>query len=74
MSDITNSDDVVCRLLRTKRAFGSSDDPANPWHQSRSTTSAYWCLETMEPAGLDDQIAHPDLCRQGRGCFRTRDD
>jgi hypothetical protein len=73
MSEITQIQGGVCRLLRTKRAFGSSDDPANPWHQSRSTTSAYWCLETMEPAGLDDQIAHPELCREGRRCFRSRD-
>ena len=74
MNEITSNDDVVCRLLRTKRAFGSPEDAANPWHHSRSTTSAYWCLETMEPAGLDDLIAHPDLCRQGRGCFRARED
>lgn len=74
MSEIINSDEIVCRLLRTKRAFGSPEDPANPWHQSRSTTSSYWCLETMEPAGLDDRIAHPDLCRRGRGCFRAHED
>ncbi|HQR39037.1 MAG TPA: hypothetical protein PLF26_11620 [Blastocatellia bacterium] len=64
---------VVCRLLRTKTAFGGligdASDPA-PWQSGVSTTAVYWCLSTMETVGPDDVLAHPAACRSDRGCFK----
>ena len=60
---------VVCRLLRTKTAFGSFVGGANPWQAGASTTAVYWCLRTMETAGPDDGYAHPHTCRAGRICY-----
>ena len=59
----------VCRLLRTKTAFGSLQPGAPDWRTGDSTTAVYWCLKTMETAGIDDGYAHPHVCREGRICF-----
>lgn len=60
---------VVCRLLRTKTAFGSMQPGAPEWQRGESTTVQYWCLQTMESAGVDNGYAHPETCREGRRCF-----
>lgn len=65
---------VVCRLLRTKTAFGTlvgdRSDPA-PWQMGASTTAVYWCLGTMASAGPDDSLAHPHACDASRSCFQA---
>ena len=61
---------TVCRLLRTKHAFGTFAD-MDPWQEGESTTAVYWCLATMQTAGPDDSFAHPSRCHFGRGCYRT---
>ncbi len=63
---------VVCRLLRTKHAFGSLAGAREPWQAGRSTTAVYWCLKTMETFGPDDGLAHPHRCCAGRACFEAR--
>lgn len=75
MSDVTNrgSAPMVCRLLRTKKAFGSLEPGAPDWREGDSTTAAYWCLCTMEAAGPDDDFAHARKCRAGRSCFTPPD-
>lgn len=59
----------VCRLLRTKTAFGTYVGNLYSWQSGNSTTAVYWCLQTMETAGPDDGYAHPHACCQGRDCF-----
>lgn len=61
---------VVCRLLRTKTAFGSFVGNLHAWQTGASTTAVYWCLNTMETAGPDDAYVHPHNCRPGRVCFQ----
>jgi hypothetical protein len=65
----TEEQPPVCRLLRTKTAFGTFRGNAWAWQSGRSTTAVYWCLRTMETAGPDDGYTHPHTCREGRGCF-----
>jgi hypothetical protein len=60
---------VVCRLLRTKTAFGTMQAGGPDWRTGDSTTATYWCLGTMETFGADHGYAHPHACRQGRSCF-----
>jgi hypothetical protein len=62
---------AVCRYLRTKNAFGTQVG-YQPWQLGRSTTAAYWCLQTMTSAGPDDGLATPAACCAGRSCYRTR--
>jgi len=59
----------VCRMLRTKTAFGTTAG-GHDWQSGESVTAAYWCLGTMQSAGPDDALAHPHACRAGRECFR----
>jgi hypothetical protein len=59
----------VCRLLRTKTAFGTIDG-GHDWQAGTSSTAAYWCLSTMQSAGPDDALAHPHGCLEGRACFQ----
>ncbi len=58
----------VCRLLRTKTAYGVGSAGAL-WKLGESTTAVYWCLATMEAFGPDDAFCHPHHCGQGRACF-----
>ena len=65
---------AVCRMLRTKTAFGlPSGDENGSWEDGTSTTAVYWCLSTMQTAGPDDDYAHPSSCRDGRTCYQQRD-
>ena len=62
---------TVCRLLRTKTAFGAlSANDDEPWQSGESTTAVYWCLRTMETAGPDDLYCHPETCKAGRSCYQ----
>ncbi len=63
----------VCRLLRTKTAFGFTNDDI-PWETGESTTAVYWCLGTMETAGPDDQYCHPHTCGPHRACYKASSD
>lgn len=60
---------TVCRMLRTKTAFGTFVGNLYSWQSGNSTTAVYWCLRTMETSGPDDGYAHPHACRDGRSCF-----
>ncbi len=59
---------AVCRLLRTKTAYGA-DEAGALWKLGDSTTATYWCLATMEPFGVDDRYCHPHTCTRGRACY-----
>jgi hypothetical protein len=61
----------VCRLLRTKNAFGTNVGYQNSWQSGDSSTAVYWCLKTMEICGPDESYAHPHSCCAGRACFRS---
>jgi hypothetical protein len=63
----------VCRLLRTKTAFGT-DERGAMWKLGDSTTAVYWCLATMESFGADDNYCHPHSCVAGRACYQPGDD
>jgi hypothetical protein len=64
----------VCRMLRTKMAFGFCEgDDVEPWETGASTTAVYWCLNTMQTAGPDEQLAHAEECREGRACYQPRE-
>ena len=64
----------VCKLLRTKTAYGGYSIDDVPWDENDSTTAVYWCLGTMETAGPDNVLCHPHTCRHGRGCYQTEPD
>ena len=65
---------AVCRLLRTKTAFGTFVGNLHAWQSGNSTTAVYWCLSTMETAGPDDGYAHPHACCAGRECYEGEDE
>ena len=60
----------VCRLLRTKTAYGTSERGAE-WKRGDSPTAVYWCLGTMEAFGVDEGYCHPHACVKGRGCWEA---
>jgi hypothetical protein len=62
-------------MLRTKNSFAAYDelDGFEPWELGGSTTAVYWCLNTMQTAGPDDNFAHPEICRAGRTCYQAKD-
>lgn len=60
---------VVCRMLRTKAAYGSTMSDLPAWQRGETSTAAYWCLATMEAFGPDDGLVDAHSCRSGRECF-----
>lgn len=59
-----------CSLLRAKRAYGDIRSDIEPkWSSGLLATDCYWCLQTMEPWGPDDQPALPDHCSESRSCY-----
>jgi hypothetical protein len=62
----------VCRLLRTKSAFGAV--VGEDWREGNDTTAPHWCLATMESFGPDEHHVHAHDCREGRRCFQRPDD
>jgi hypothetical protein len=66
---------AVCTMIRTKTAFAIFDanDEQASWEAGESTTAIYWCLCTMQTAGPDDALVHPQSCRQGRTCYQAND-
>ena len=57
-----------CKYLRTKNRYGSIPKNAESWLPGVDTTSNYWCLRTMSPAGPDDHYVHLSRCTHSRAC------
>ncbi len=58
----------LCRRLRTKTMFYQAEpDPTVP----RSNDTSYWCTHSMNCMGPDGEVAGPETCRPGRGCFES---
>ena len=59
-----------CIHLKTKRAFlglPEADDVENP-----IDTAVWWCEQTSEPLGPDEEGASPDECGgPGRRCYEA---
>lgn len=62
----------VCRKLRTKQAFLAlvgADGEQRLWHKGDGSTAVYWCLQTMECAGIDGGLVHATECGPQRACY-----
>jgi hypothetical protein len=46
-----------CQCLRTKNPYGMTPQDVENWIPGFDTSSSYWCLRTMGPAGPDE--LHP---------------
>jgi hypothetical protein len=56
----------VCRLLRSKGMFIEVEpDPSIPSMES----GACWCVHTQNCLGPDGEVATPETCKPGRGCY-----
>lgn len=66
--EMTGQPPTVCQLLRSRGGVDDQFDGID-WQYGHSMTAAYWCLATMESVGPDEQFAHAQQCREGRGCF-----
>jgi hypothetical protein len=58
-----------CQHLRTKNRYCTVPNNAESWLPGVDTSSAYWCLLTMGPAGPDDHYAHLSRCTPSRACY-----
>ncbi|MCA9520681.1 MAG: hypothetical protein KC609_06905 [Myxococcales bacterium] len=56
----------VCSNLRAKEFYLDGPSVAEMSHSGPET--AYWCLQTMQPFGPDDQYCCPEECQRGRAC------
>lgn len=59
----------VCRFIRSKGAGVSYGQQAQ-WENGFYPNAVFWCLQTADPVGPDDQYVHPHVCTCGRVCFR----
>lgn len=63
-----------CHCLRTKNPYGTSPRNAESWVPGIATSSNYWCLQTMSPAGPDDSYVHLSRCVPGRLCYQEQEE
>jgi hypothetical protein len=63
-----------CQCLRTKNPYGTTPVDAESWLPGVHTTSSYWCLRTMSPAGPDDHYVHIARCVPGRSCYEAAEE
>jgi hypothetical protein len=61
-------DPHLCRHLRTKTMY-VPDSYAERDISRSSSTQQFWCLRTLRPDGPDGDLALPEVCLKGRGCF-----
>lgn len=63
---------VPCRSLRTKMLY-ISEALGYQYLQRTLPTEPYWCAQTQNATGLDDQPVEPDDCRHHRACYQAWD-
>jgi hypothetical protein len=63
-----------CHCLRTKNPYGTTPQDAESWVAGIQTSSSYWCLHTMGPAGPDNNYVHLARCVPGRKCYQAQDE
>jgi hypothetical protein len=73
MSD-TKTNPQTCQCLRTKNPYGFTPQNAEEWLPAFHTSSSYWCLRTMGPAGPDEHYVHLSRCTPGRTCYEKPED
>ncbi len=69
MSIPVESPTKPCKCLRTKNPYGTTPQNAESWLPGVDTSSSYWCLRTMGPAGPDDHFVHLSRCTASRTCY-----
>ncbi len=57
-----------CRLLRCKEML---IDTGEPFDIRNTGSGIFWCSHTQNCLGPDGQVADPEACKPGRGCFET---
>ena len=60
-----------CQCLRTKNPYGTTPQNAENWLPHVATSSTYWCLRTMGPAGTDEHFVHLSQCTSRRACYEA---
>ena len=60
-----------CQCLRTKNPYGSTPQNSASWLPGVDTSSSYWCLRTMGPAGPDEHYVHLSRCTPARTCYEA---
>lgn len=59
-----------CEHLRTKTQYFMPDEmQAGPGFIKVTTTGTYWCGQTHQAYGPDDEVARPQACQPGRSCY-----
>jgi len=60
-----------CADLRTKKAYFLSA-PALTEEDIMDGSGRAWCRRTMQSVGPDGELVLPEVCRQGRRCFKSQ--
>ena len=59
---------LYCRRLRCKEMF---IDTKELFDIASTGSGIHWCGETQQVLGPDGQVAEPENCKTGRGCFEA---
>jgi hypothetical protein len=58
----------VCAWLRSKGAGVRYGEPLQ-WDNGYYPNAVFWCVQTGDAVGPDDQFVHPHTCICRRPCF-----
>lgn len=62
---------LPCRCLRTKNPYGTTPENVDTWITGIHSSSSYWCMRTVGPAGPDENYVHLARCVPGRRCYES---
>ena len=60
----------VCRHIQSKKLFFRTSPPQCE-EDLLDASRHVWCRRTHQVLGPDGEVATPDDCRNGRGCFEA---
>jgi len=63
----------LCRYLKARNAFGTTEGGENPWYVLGDASSVFWCVKALGAGGPDNGPVEASRCVAGRSCYKKRD-